>query len=105
MATAFAVPIGSYLGAIIGWRGIFCARDGHRRPGAAQTSAAELEKVNVQLEWMLVPLFCNETGYNRKAVERKIQDGAGRPHHYQSARTLQVGTRKSDLTLAAGRSR
>jgi hypothetical protein len=34
-----------------------------------------MERINVQLEWMLVPLFCNLTGYTPKAVQRKIEDG------------------------------
>ncbi|WP_307735337.1 excisionase [Massilia soli] len=31
--------------------------------------------VALQLEWMLMPLFCTCTGYSTKAVERKIEDG------------------------------
>ena len=33
------------------------------------------ENVPVQLEWMLIPLFCMCTGYTPKAVQRKIEDG------------------------------
>lgn len=29
----------------------------------------------VQLRWMLIPVFCELTGYSDKAVRRKIQDG------------------------------
>lgn len=27
------------------------------------------------VKWVLIPLFCSFTGYTRKAVERKIEDG------------------------------
>jgi hypothetical protein len=29
----------------------------------------------VQLQWVLVPVFCQLTGYSDKAVRRKIQEG------------------------------
>lgn len=29
----------------------------------------------VNLEWMLIPCFCNFTGYSDKAVRRKLEDG------------------------------
>lgn len=35
----------------------------------------ESDKVQVRLEWMLLPLFCGYTGYTVKAVRRKIEDG------------------------------
>ncbi len=35
----------------------------------------EARKIPVQLEWMLLPLFCMCTGYTLKAVQRKIEDG------------------------------
>lgn len=34
-----------------------------------------MEQFNVQLEWVLVPLFCSLTGYTTKAVQRKIEEG------------------------------
>jgi len=34
-----------------------------------------MERINVQLEWMLIPLFCSLTGYTVKAVHRKIEEG------------------------------
>lgn len=33
------------------------------------------DKVAVQLEWMLLSLFCTCTGYTPKAIQRKIEDG------------------------------
>jgi hypothetical protein len=37
-------------------------------------------------EWMLIPVFCNRTGYTEKAVRRKIQDGVWlRGKHYKKA--------------------
>jgi hypothetical protein len=44
------------------------------------------DKLNIQLEWMLIPLFCSLTGYTVKAVQRKIEEGKwieGR--HYRRA--------------------
>lgn len=35
----------------------------------------DMDKVAVQLEWMLLPLFCTCTGYTPKAIQRKIEDG------------------------------
>ena len=35
----------------------------------------ETVHVGAHLEWMLIPLFCNLTGYTAKAVQRKIEDG------------------------------
>lgn len=29
----------------------------------------------IQLKWMLLPLFCQLTGYSEKAVRRKIEEG------------------------------
>lgn len=29
----------------------------------------------VQLQWVLMPMFCQFTGYTEKAVRRKIEDG------------------------------
>jgi len=35
---------------------------------------------------MLIPVFCNRTGYTEKAVRRKIQDGVWlRGKHYKKA--------------------
>lgn len=31
--------------------------------------------LSIQLKWMLLPLFCQLTGYTDKAVRRKIEDG------------------------------
>lgn len=31
--------------------------------------------LTIQLKWMLLPLFCQLTGYTDKAVRRKIEDG------------------------------
>lgn len=45
-----------------------------------------MDKSMVHLEWMLMPLFCNLTGYTVKAVQRKIEEGKwieGR--HYRRA--------------------
>lgn len=29
----------------------------------------------IQVEWVLLPMFCSLTGYTEKAVRRKIEDG------------------------------
>lgn len=29
----------------------------------------------IQVEWVLLPMFCGLTGYTEKAVRRKIEDG------------------------------
>lgn len=29
----------------------------------------------IQLQWMLIPMFCQVTGYTDKAVRRKIEEG------------------------------
>lgn len=29
----------------------------------------------IEVEWILIPLFCNLTGYTEKAVRRKIETG------------------------------
>lgn len=29
----------------------------------------------IQIEWVLLPLFCSLTGYSEKAVRRKIEEG------------------------------
>lgn len=29
----------------------------------------------INLQWVLIPVFCSLTGYSDKAVRRKIQDG------------------------------
>lgn len=34
-----------------------------------------MQNANLQLEWMLIPLFCSLTGYSVKAVQRKIEEG------------------------------
>ena len=43
VATAFAAPIGSYLGGVIGWRGVFWAMvpDHARQPGVAVDQSAD----------------------------------------------------------------
>jgi hypothetical protein len=48
--------------------------------------STESDKLVIQLEWMLIPLFCSLTGYTVKAVQRKIEEGKwieGR--HYRRA--------------------
>lgn len=43
-------------------------------------------QVSIQLEWVLIPLFCTLSGYTDKAIRRKIADGIwieGR--HYRKA--------------------
>ncbi len=42
---------------------------------AMRIQTMSIDKVAVQLEWMLLPLFCGCTGYTSKAVQRKIEDG------------------------------
>jgi len=32
----------------------------------------------IQLQWVLVPVFCQVTGYTEKAVRRKIESGIWR---------------------------
>lgn len=42
--------------------------------------------LSIQLQWVLIPMFCGLTGYTDKAVRRKIEDGVwleGR--HYRKA--------------------
>ena len=35
----------------------------------------EMGNLIVQLQWVLLPMFCSLTGYTEKAVRRKIEDG------------------------------
>lgn len=38
------------------------------------------------LDWVLLPVFCQKTGYTKKAVYRKIENGVWRRgKHYQKA--------------------
>lgn len=40
----------------------------------------------IQVQWVLIPMFCQMTGYSEKAVRRKMEDGvwlAGK--HYRKA--------------------
>jgi hypothetical protein len=40
----------------------------------------------VQIEWVLIPVFSNLTGYTEKAIRRKIQDGVWvQGKHYRKA--------------------
>lgn len=42
--------------------------------------------VQMQLEWVLIPVFANLTGYSEKAVRRKIEDGVWvQGKHYRKA--------------------
>jgi len=50
--------------------------------------AKEIEMGNlmVQLQWVLLPMFCSLTGYTEKAVRRKIEDGVWlQGKHYRKA--------------------
>jgi hypothetical protein len=41
---------------------------------------------SMQLEWVLIPVFSQLTGYSEKAVRRKIEDGVWiRGRHYRKA--------------------
>lgn len=40
-----------------------------------RTIGESMSVTTLHVEWALIPLFCTLTGYSRKAVERKIQDG------------------------------
>lgn len=42
--------------------------------------------LSIQLQWVLIPMFCSLTGYTDKAVRRKMEEGvwvAGK--HYRKA--------------------
>lgn len=40
----------------------------------------------MQLQWVLIPVFSNLTGYSEKAVRRKIEDGVWvQGKHYRKA--------------------
>lgn len=42
--------------------------------------------IQVKAEWMLIPAFCERTGYTDKAVRRKIEEGIWlRNKHYKKA--------------------
>lgn len=41
---------------------------------------------SVQLQWVLIPVFCSLTGYTEKAVRRKIEEGVWiESTHYRRA--------------------
>jgi predicted MFS family arabinose efflux permease len=72
VATAFAAPIGSYLGGIIGWRGVFWA-------------LAPIVLVNLIWQWMSLPAMPPRTA---SASEREHHGEHGDPHPGECAPTV-----------------
>ena len=45
-----------------------------------------MTNATIAVKWVLIPLFCNLTGYTDKAVRRKIEDGVWlQGKHYRKA--------------------
>jgi hypothetical protein len=45
-----------------------------------------MAELAIQVEWTLIPLFCQLTGYSEKAVRRKIEEGIWlQGKHYRKA--------------------
>jgi hypothetical protein len=34
-----------------------------------------MNTLTIQLQWVLIPVFCQVTGYSEKAVRRKLEEG------------------------------
>lgn len=34
-----------------------------------------MNSLTIQLHWVLIPVFCQVTGYSEKAVRRKLEEG------------------------------
>lgn len=45
-----------------------------------------MSDLSIQLQWVLIPVFCSMSGYSDKAVRRKIADGVWlQGKHYRKA--------------------
>jgi hypothetical protein len=45
-----------------------------------------MSNLSIQLQWVLIPVFCSLTGYSDKAVRRKIETGVWlQGKHYRKA--------------------